>query len=984
MMTAKKSCITCVTVTLIALLCTAPGSAQIDPESIVGLWLFNEGAGNLAKDSSGHGYDADFVERPTWVAGRYGSALQFEGDSYLEIRNSSEDLAFGGTVPFTITAWVKNQGGGIVVGKYNAGIAGAYFLQINADGTIAYDRERDPWIIYGTTALPSDDFGHVAAVYDGTALKIYVNGELDVEQEWGSQNTDIVTPVLIGARLDNGVPSTLFNGVLDEVAIFNVALTAEQIQEVMKGLASSKAVSPIPADASTDVPRDTALSWTAADAAVTHNVYLGTSWDDIDAAGTDAPLGVLVSEGQTATTYTPEAALAYGQTYYWRVDEVNDAPDFTVFKGNVWSFTVEPFTYPVENVVATSNTTSSAGEGPENTINGSGLNANDEHSIASSDMWLGTPGAEPPYLQYEFDGVYALHEMWVWNYNVSFEAMLGFGVKDVTIEHSENGTDWTVLGDVQFAQGPAAPGYTANTTVDFGGAAARYVRLTINSGYGPLGEYGLSEVRFLYIPVTARSPQPVDGATDVPVATDLSWRPGRQAASHDVYLSADQAAVAEGTAPAGTVSDSTYSAAGLDLDTTYYWKVNEVNDAEAVSVWEGAIWSFTTEPFLVLDDFEIYTDDEGHLIYETWIDGWVNETGSTVGYLETPFAETSIVHGGAQAMPLFYDNANVTVAEAARTFDTPQDWTAHGIQSLSLYFHGSEGNDGQLYLKINGTTVAYSGDATDIDKRQWQPWHVDLSGIGIDLSAVTELTIGIEGAGAGGVVYIDDIRLYAAAPEFVTPMQPDPAGLVLHYALDEGSGNVANDSSGNGNHGTIEGDPAWIDGPSGSALRFTGGRDYVTTGTSLLDNLTAFTIACWLKGDFSQAIRTGLIGQNDCIEYGLSASDNLQIWSAASGAVNLVWPYSAETDWHSVVAVGDGQIVTIYLDGRLAASGGTAITDTYGSSDFPVNIGGGGIFDATENWLTGDVDEVYIYQRALSPAEVAGLAGRTAPLAVPF
>jgi hypothetical protein len=499
-----------------------------------------------------------------------------------------------------------------------------------------------------------------------------------------------------------------------------------------------------------------------------------------------------------------------------------------------------------------------------------------------------------------------------------------------------------------------------------------------------LGEYGLSEVRFLYIPVSARSPQPADGATDVPVATDLSWRAGRQAASHDVYLGADQAAVADGTVLAGTVSDTTYTTAGLDLDTTYYWKVNEVNEAETVSVWEGSIWNFTTEAFLVLDDFESYTSDEDYLIYETWIDGWVNETGSTVGYLSEPFVETSIVHSGGQAMPLFYDNTGVTVAEAVRTFDAPQDWTAHGIQSLSLYFHGSEGNNGQLYVKINGTAVAYSGDATDIDKLQWQPWHVDLSGVGVDLSNVTELTIGIEGAGASGVVYVDDIRLYGATPEYVTPVQPDPAGLVLYYALDEGSGSVANDASGNGNDGTIEGSPAWIDGVSGSALAFTGGRDYVTTGTSLLDNLTEFTIACWLKGDLSQAVRTGLIGQNDCIEYGVSASNNIQIWSAASGAVNLAWPYDADADWHSVVAVGDGQTVTIYLDGRPAASGGTAITDTYGSSDFPVNIGGGGIFDAADNWLTGDIDEIYIYQRALSPAEVAGLAGRTAPMALPF
>ena len=497
MTTARGFVTACTVLTIIGLLCISPSNAQVDPQSIVGLWLFNEGSGNIATDSSGHGYDADFIGSPSWVEGRFGQALQFLGDSYLEIRNSSEDLAFGGLEPFSITAWVKNEGGGIVVGKYNAGIAGAYFLQVNGDGTIAYDREQDPWIIYGTKALPSDDFGHVAATYDGTALRIYVNGELDVQQDWGAQNTDTVTPVLIGARLDNGAPSTLFSGVLDEVALFNVALTAEDIKEVMKGLASSKAVSPIPGNETTDVPRDTSLSWTAAATAATHNVYFGTSWDDVNAAGPAAPLGVLVSEGQTETTYTGASLLTYGQTYYWRVDEVNSAPDYTVFKGNVWSFTVEPYVYPIRNIIATINTTYLETGGPENTVNGSGLNANDEHSILSTDMWLGTAGAEPAYIQYEFDGLYALEEMSVWNYNVQFELMLGFGLKDVTIESSENGTDWTVLGDVQLAQATAQADYGANTTVDFEGVAAKYIKLTVNSGYGPLGLFGLSEVRFL-------------------------------------------------------------------------------------------------------------------------------------------------------------------------------------------------------------------------------------------------------------------------------------------------------------------------------------------------------------------------------------------------------------------------------------------------------------------------------------------------------
>ncbi len=93
--------------------------------------------------------------------------------------------------------------------------------------------------------------------------------------------------------------------------------------------------------------------------------------------------GTLVSAGQTDTTYAFDNVLEFGQTYYWRMDEVNAPPDNTVFKGEIWSFTVEPFSYPIENIIATSNGTSDAGSGPEKTVDGSGINASDQASTNS-------------------------------------------------------------------------------------------------------------------------------------------------------------------------------------------------------------------------------------------------------------------------------------------------------------------------------------------------------------------------------------------------------------------------------------------------------------------------------------------------------------------------------------------------------------------------------------------------------------------------
>ena len=128
----------------------------------------------------------------------------------------------------------------------------------------------------------------------------------------------------------------------------------------------------------------------------------------------------------------------------------------TVVKGRVWSFTAEPVSYPLTSVTVTASG-ASVGMGPEKTIDGSGLSANDEHSTEPTQMWLTSKtGPQPVWIQYAFDKVYRLDKMWVWNSNQVMESMLGFGAKNVTVEYSTDGTTWTTLGDFEFAQASAA------------------------------------------------------------------------------------------------------------------------------------------------------------------------------------------------------------------------------------------------------------------------------------------------------------------------------------------------------------------------------------------------------------------------------------------------------------------------------------------------------------------------------------------------
>ena len=616
----------------------------------------------------------------------------------------------------------------------------------------------------------------------------------------------------VGVRFSTDTSQALadfLNSDTDGIVMFLMSASAVNTQAILRSSEHSSggtllegniviplhlASKPNPDHEAVDVACDVVLSWTPGRYADSHNVYFGTVFDDVNAASTDNPMGVLASQNLRDNTYDPAGLLEFSQTYYWRVDEVNAPPDSTIYKGQIWSFTVEPIAHQISggNITATASSSSSADTGPEKTIDGSGLNTNDQHSAVATDMWLSSlTGPQPTWIKYEFDKAYKLHEMWVWNSNQSLESFVGLGMKNVTIECSLDDSSWTQLDDVtEFNQATGLDNYTYNTVVDFNGAAAKYVRITVNSNWGGmLAQYGLSEVRFFYIPVRARLPQPSSGGTGVALDAVLSWRAGRDAASHDVYFSDSNQAVIDGTAAVTTVTEASYSPLSLDLDKTYYWRVDEVNVAEIPSFWEGEVWNFTTQQYLVVDDFEAY-DDLCNRIFYAWVDGFGhsgdpecgvapyggNSTGSTVGNYSAPFAEQTIVHEGGQSMPLGYNNSLAPYySETQHAWTTPQDWTKGGASSLTVWFYGQTGNTLEgFYVAVedsarNIKVVGHSQPAA-IQTASWQQWDIPLTSFaGVNMSSVKKMYIGVGDRtapqpGGAGTLYIDDIRLYPPQP----------------------------------------------------------------------------------------------------------------------------------------------------------------------------------------------------------------------------
>ncbi|MHC4356527.1 MAG: LamG domain-containing protein, partial [Planctomycetota bacterium] len=415
----------------------------------------------------------------------------------------------------------------------------------------------------------------------------------------------------------------------------------------------------------------------------------------------------------------------------------------------------------------------------------------------------------------------------------------------------------------------------------------------------------------------------------------------------------------------------------------YYWQIAEVNNVETQPKWQGPVWDFTAQEYLVVDDFESYNEilppEEGsNPVSMTWADGYLDPTnGSTIGSFEA-LIETANVFDGKQSAPLHYDNTTAGYSEVtANLADLPvgSDWTKHGIRTLSLWFAGNVANvPGQLYVKVNGSKVLYDGDSANLQKG-WQVWNIELVSFGVDLQNVTTISIGIEGADATGILLLDAIRLYPYGRQLVTPVEPGTTGLIGYWKLD----GDALDSSGLANDGTPVGDTAYEAGKIGQAMTFDGSGDYLVIDP-VADDITNndITLAAWVK-----TADTGSIYWFSCNS---STGGNVALLGILGGRfamydVNVAEGHSRtlvnDLEWHHLAYTRTGDLGSLYVDGMLE---GTHPADFNYSADDLWSIGQE--WDAgptASNFLTGSVDDILVYDVALSHGEIGWITGRTLP-----
>jgi hypothetical protein len=645
-----------------------------DP-GLVGWWKFEEASGTLFDQSDNHNDGTPYNGVLYQQAGQAGYALGFDGtDDYVVVGTTgrpTDTFSFGGWFKTSVTHEIDSQEtsgyGGVNNQRYafepqhggdlNAGAG----LSIGTNGVSVYEHGSDymPATAVYATEL-GDDWNHIMIVYNNKRPTIYLNGRA-VLTGFSSPRAIVSAPIQFG-----GMAYGYFEGLMDEVRIYNRVLSPAEIKKLA---ARPKAWSPDPPSGSLYSDTWITLSFSPGDFAVSHDVYMGESFEDVDAGIGDTFRGNQTLPYYVAgfPGYAYPDGLVPGTTYYWRIDEVNDAEPNSPWKGNVWSFSIPPKT---------------------------------AYDPAPAD------GAEFVDLNVKL------------NWTAGFGAKLHYIVFGEDFDQVNNAAMGVPSGTTTYNPGPLNLVKTYYWRVDeFDGAAMHKGEVwsftTPGAVSGPNPANGAVDVK----------PSVVLSWNAGAVAASHEVYFG---------MDADAVKNATKTSPEykgpKALGEESCDPGQLMLNTAYYWRIDEVNTVNPDSPWAGNVWSFTTGDFFVIDDFEDYDAGENQIWY-AWHDGLGYGTPGTAGYFagngtgaavgdETTvsYTEETIVHGGLHSMPLAYDNNKQgysKYSEVELALTEQRDWTEEGVTELSLWFRGKPASVGSFVESPVGT-YTMTGSGADI------------------------------------------------------------------------------------------------------------------------------------------------------------------------------------------------------------------------------------------------------------------------------
>ena len=750
--------------------------------------------------------------------------------------------------------------------------------------------------------------------------------------------------------------------------------------------AFTKASEPEPADGATEVKRDPTLIWKSGEYAGTHDVYFGTDLDEVTNATKDdlASTPGVTYASVDVNSFTPDA-LELGKTYYWRVDEINDLNPDSPWIGEIWSFTVGDFLV-IDDFEDYNNFS------PytiwESWIDGFGVDENG--SVVGHD--LGST-VDPGEYYVELDTVHTGDQAMPYYYENDFK----YSEATMTLEGAKR--DWTREGverlSLWYYGYPASQG---------------------NFVESPQGTYTM----------TGAGRDIWNTADEFHYAYRMLNGVGSITARVSAIESVDPNQSLHEWAKAGVMIRSTLdpnSAHGImcvtgDQGISFQYR----GSAASTSTNQSHLDTVSARPHWV----RIERDFSGNVI--AWHADDAGGSAGTWMMVDQALVElgTDVYIGLALTSHQRYIPARATFTEVSTTGNVTGDFT-----NIDIGIRSNEPE--QMFVSIanaGGDPVVETnpdGDAALVN--EWTEWSIPLTDFeGIDLSDVDQISLGFgsEGnnqAGGSGLVYFDDIRLYRkscalnlrsadfAAADFAPLGSPGgdcvvdyqelellaadwlmgdvlldaenrAANPAAYYPMNAGSGAVAVDATGNGHDGTIIGDNVqWVSSQAvfDQALEFPGAApNYVDVGTwNPSEETGELSIAVWANWAGYNGGWQGLMGKRDAwdnqgsemmwhLEIG---RDSNEVGFARGGS----YPggnYLMEVgEWTHVAVTFDGVTATTYINGAENGSGDFSFGPKTDAALVIGCVGANG-----SNPFNGVLDEVYIFDRAISAEEVAHLA----------
>ena len=912
------------------------------PPGLVGAWAFDEGAGTTTADASGKGNLGTLLGASWATQGRYGNALSFNGaNSMVRVADSASlDL----TSAMTLSAWIRPatiQSGWRTILQREAD---AYFLNAsNSDGPLRPSGGGtlggNTQYLSGPTANLVDTWAYVAFTYDGAALRLFVNGTQVATRAAGGAIQTTNNPLWIGGNSPYG---EYFQGLIDEVRVYDRALAQADIQADMNAAIVPTAPDTTPPSAPTGLSATAAsstrvdLNWSASTDNVGVTGYRvercqGTGCTDFAEVATPA-----------ATAFN-DTGLAPSTTYRYRVRATDQA-------GNLGSY----------SPIAAATTP------------------------ASSDT---TPPSAPTGLSAAAVSTTRIDLNWAASTdNVS--------VSGYRVERCQG------AGCTNFAE-VATPTATAYSDTGLSPSTTYRYQVRAVDPSGNLGGYSAIAAATTPAAADTTPPSAPTGLSATAVSTtriDLNWA----ASTDNVGVSGYRVERCQGTnctnfAQVGTPTTTSYSNTGLQANTNYRFRVRAVDAAGNLSAYSAIVTRRTLAPDTTRPTAP--TGLAATAVSPTQVSlGWTASTDNVgvSGYRVercqgascTNFAQvatpTATAHSDTGLSPSTVYRYRVRAVDAAGNLSTYSSIaaattpaildtsppsapagltaTAAGSSQVDLNWAASTDNVSVSGYRVERCQGAGCTNFAEVAT----PTATAYSDTG--LSPSTTYRYQVRAVDPSG-----NLGEYSTAAEATTAVAPPtPPGLVGGWAFNEGAGTTTADASGKGNLGTVMGASWATQGRYGNALSFNGANSMVRVADSAsLDLTSAMTLSAWIRPTANQnGWRTILQREADAYFLNASNSDgplrpsgggtlggNTQYLSGPTANPVNTWTYVAFTY--------DGAALRVFVNGTQVAT--RAATGAIQTTNNPLWIGGNSPYG---EYFQGLIDEVRVYDRALPQADI--------------